>query len=178
MIFIVFLFSGCAMEAGRNKLFHSVTVNPGLLAAPPAGKPGNSMPGKQLSPDFDNSERIEEYKSAYRQTSNTETRCELLIAIGALENNDPDFFLMALTDKEPRIRQETAIQLQTMMDFPAVQQAMIKALDDPDDGVLLEVIEAVSILDNAAVHKKLNEIANNHPDALIRHVAADYAKAF
>jgi len=149
------------------------------MVSQPKKAPRMTIPDNQSSAGWDtkdNSEQIKDYKAKYRQVSSIEIRLELLNAIAGLDDHDPDFFLMALQDKEPLVRQEAAIQLGNMMGHPRVRQAMIKALDDADDDVLLEVIEAMATIEDPVVQQKLKKIAQTHKDGLIRKVAADYCQ--
>ncbi len=123
-----------------------------------------------------NQRLVEEYKQEYH-TVDTETKCDLLVAIAELDKiNTVDFFIQALSDPEPRIRQEAAIQMKQMVLHPGAREALISALDDSNDNVLIEVIEAVSDVNDRRIINKLKEIAASHSDSLIRGVASDYAR--
>ena len=120
---------------------------------------------------------VAEYKQDYINSNDTEEKCELLIAIAELDKiNTADFFINALSDPEARIRQEAAIQMKQMVVHPDVLDSLLLALNDKDDAVLIEVIEAVSGVYDKRVLAKLKQIAVSHSDQLIRDVALDYAQ--
>ena len=127
--------------------------------------------------EFSKASLVSDYKKDYLISTDTEEKCELLISIAELDTiNTTDFFIIALADPEPQIRREAAIQMKQMVVHPDVLNALILALDDKDDDVLIEVIEAVSKTIDERVLVKLNQISKLHSDQLIREVALDYAR--
>ena len=127
--------------------------------------------------EFSKASLVSDYKKDYLISTDTEEKCELLISIAELDTiNTTDFFISALADPEPQIRREAAIQMKQMVVHPDVLNALILALDDKDDDVLIEVIEAVSKTIDERVLVKLNQISKSHSDQLIREVALDYAR--
>lgn len=175
----VLLITACASNSNKQPS----NVNSSLISQPRPKVAAATYSAKVMSGFFqpatvnstDTAALINEYKRDYQETDDIETKCDLLIAIAEIDKSNPDFFLTALQDKEARIRQEAAIQLKNMVTHADVQRALVIALDDPSDDVLLEVIEAVSTLHTPAIYKKLMDIAQTHSDKLIREVAADYA---
>ncbi len=124
----------------------------------------------------DNQQWVAEYRREYLETDDVATKCDLLVAIAELDRiNTADFFVEALQAPEPEIRREAAIQLKGMVVHPDVREALIRALDERDDDVLIEVIEAVAGVRDPRILAKLQEIGASHPDQLIREVALDYA---
>lgn len=116
------------------------------------------------------------YISDYQAASDVLEKKELLGTIAGLDKvNTVSFFISELSNSEPEIRREAAIQLKQMTVNRAVQNALIRALDDKNDSVLIEVIEAVALLDDRRVSEKLRQIAATHADPLIREIARDYA---
>lgn len=121
-------------------------------------------------------ELVDEYRREFFEITDVEAKCDLLVAIAELDSiNTADFFIRALADPEPGIRREAAIQMKQMVIHPDVRDALFAALDDADDDVLIEVIEAVSEIREKRMQDKLREISASHSDQLIRDVALDYA---
>lgn len=120
---------------------------------------------------------VADYKNEYAISTDMEEKCELMISIAELDKiNSVDFFIEALADPEPDIRREAAIQMKSMVIHPDVLDALVIALDDKDDDVVIEVIEAVSGVNDNRVLVKLKQISTSHDDQLIRDVALDYAQ--
>lgn len=123
-----------------------------------------------------NQELVDAYRREFFEADDVEAKCDLLVAIAELDSiNTVDFFIRALADPEPGIRREAAIQMKQMAIHPDVRDALFVALDDADDDVLIEVIEAVSEVREKRMQDKLREISASHSDRLIREVALDYA---
>lgn len=132
----------------------------------------NANKGEELS----NFELVDEYKKEFFEVSDIDIKCDLVIAIAELDQiNSVDFFIRALVNPEPRVRQEAAVQMKQMVVNQDVRNALFLALDEPDSDVLIEVIEALADVREKRVQNKLHEIANSHADSLIREVALDYA---
>lgn len=174
IICVVFLY-GCSSHVEKTRKSEQL-IEKKRVTKKPDIQPGianimNKPRGQYQMPGL-----VAEYQQDYFISNDTEEKCELLVAIAELDKiKTTDFFIDALSESEPRIRQEAAIQMKQMVIHPDVLNALILALDDKDDDVLIEVIEAVSNVYDKRVLAKLKKIAASHPDQLIRDVALDYA---
>lgn len=93
------------------------------------------------------------------------------------ENTDPDgvkILFAVMESNEPELRSDAAVYLGTHVPDPKVISVLVKALDDPDSGVVLEAIEGLANVQDQKVSDALTEISVNHPDKLVREVALDY----
>ncbi|WP_160172735.1 HEAT repeat domain-containing protein [Methylomarinum vadi] len=119
---------------------------------------------------------VKEYQQDYFESEDIDAKTDLLIAIAELDRiNTVGFFIEALSDPEPEIRREAAIQLKQMVVNTEVREALIRSLDDRDADVLIEVIEALSDVKDKRIVDKFNDIGASHPDQMIREIALDYA---
>lgn len=179
-IILLSLLLGCAaqhkpVEDDRNRLNHSVLQQQVRQAI--ANKAG-LVRQPQVNEILQDRALAIRYMADYQAVSGIQEKRELLITIAGLDKiNTVAFFIKELSNPEPEIRREAAIQLRQMTVNQAVQNALIQALDEKDDHVLIEVIEAVAQLNDRRVTDKLMKIAATHSDPLIREIARDYAGA-
>ena len=114
---------------------------------------------------------------------------ELAAVAEALKNSDPDERSAALFDVEPEgrgievllgvlnddpdpaVRGLAARQL-GYAKSPEATAGLVSALDDPDPGVLIEVIDALELIDDSTVIGSLEKLLQ-HPDAQVQEAAKD-----
>lgn len=129
-----------------------------------------------MSDRLDDKGLVAEYKGEFLNSTDIETKRGLLEAIASLDKiNSVYFFIEALTDDDAEIRQEAAIQIVPMVVHPNVVNALIFTLNDKNDDVLIEAIEALSNVHDKRVLAKFKHISAFHSDKLIRDIALEYA---
>ena len=118
-----------------------------------------------------------------------EANQELAAALQELESPDPDERALALFDIEPEgpglealievlsedpdpeVRGLAARQLGSA-ESPEATAALVSALDDPAPEVVIEAIDALSMIDDSSVIGSLEKL-RQHPDAEVREAAGD-----
>ncbi len=102
-------------------------------------------------------------------------RLDALNAAVLEEKEALPLLLDALQDNSAEIRLDAVLGLKNFADQPGVLSAMLEMLDDNDDRVVLEVLEVLEEANDSRAIGKLMELADNHPDELVRELAADLA---
>ncbi|WP_160172736.1 HEAT repeat domain-containing protein [Methylomarinum vadi] len=79
--------------------------------------------------------------------------------------------LDALHSDMSEVRLEAVLGLQEYVENPEVVLSLMDVLDDPDNNVVVEAIDVLEAADDPRAIGKLEEIAEFHPDSMIRELA-------
>jgi HEAT repeat protein len=129
----------------------------------------------EISEQKTSKQDLEQYHQDYAQAVNVDDK---LFALAALVQADQKHAIPLLKEayesQEPELRKGAVLQMQTFNDKKEVVDLLLKALDDPEPDVVIEVVEGLASNKNKRVVEGLKKVANSHPDQLIREVAQDY----
>lgn len=120
-------------------------------------------------------EQIKQYRQDYEQADNSDDKRAALVALVELDKrNALPLLENAYRDQDAGLRLEAVEQLLAFNQQDRAVKILLSALNDPDPNVVMEAIEGLANNSDKKVISGLSQIAANHPDQLIREVAADY----
>lgn len=118
---------------------------------------------------------IKQYRQEYEQADNIDDKRAALVELVEVDKKNALSLLEnAYQNQDAGLRLEAVEQLSTFNQHDRAVKTLLKALNDPEPGVVMEAVEGLAHNSDKKVISGLSKIAANHPDQLIRQVAADY----
>ncbi|MEQ1485967.1 HEAT repeat domain-containing protein [Methyloglobulus sp.] len=118
---------------------------------------------------------IKQYRQEYEQADNIDDKRAALVELVEVDKKNALSLLeKAYQNQDAGLRLEAVEQLSTFNQHDRAVKILLSALNDPDPAVVMEALEGLAHNSDKKVISGLGKIAANHPDQLIRQVAADY----
>lgn len=118
---------------------------------------------------------IKQYRQEYEQADNIDDKRAALVELVEMDKKNALSLLEnAYQNQDAGLRLEAVEQLIAFNQQDRAVKIMLSALNDPDPAVVMEAVEGLAHNSDKKVISGLSKIATNHPDQLIRQVAADY----
>lgn len=118
---------------------------------------------------------IGHYRQAYKEAETVADKRAALVALTALDKHGAlPLLQQAYQDKDSELRLEVITQIRAHQLQRNALQIVLTALNDPAPDVVMEAVEASANIKDKKIISALAKIAQQHPDPLIRAVAADY----